>query len=150
MDPHLLRTLVASAHLLALGIGLGALWARGRALRGELDAPGLKRVFLADNFWGVAAALWVGTGLWRAFGGLEKGAAYYLDSSAFSVKMGLFAAVGLLEIWPMAMLIAWRIRMAKGREVETRPARMFARISDLQVGLLVAMVLAAVAMARGS
>ena len=150
MDPLGLRILVAAAHLLALGIGLGALWARGRALRGELNLPGLKRVFLADNFWGVAAALWVGTGLWRAFGGLEKGAAYYLDSSAFAVKMGLFAAVGVLELWPMAMLIAWRIRLAKGGTVEPRHARTFARISELQVGLLVAMVLAAVAMARGS
>lgn len=149
MDPHVVRTLVAAAHLLALGIGLGALWARGRALRGELDSPGLKRVFLADNFWGIAALLWVGTGLWRAFGGLEKGTAYYLASSAFEIKMGLFAAIGLLEIGPMAVLIAWRIRIAKGETVETRPARWFARISEVQVGLLVAMVLAATAMARG-
>lgn len=149
MEPHVLRWLIAAAHLLALGIGLGALWARGRSLRGELDAAGLKRVFLADNFWGVAALLWVGTGLWRAFGGLEKGTAYYLASHAFELKLGLFAAVGLLEVWPMAMLIAWRIRIAKGGSVDTRPARWFARISEVQVLLLVAMILAATAMARG-
>ena len=118
-------------------------------MRGELDPAGLKRVFQADNFWGVAALLWVGTGLWRAFGGLEKGTAYYLASNAFEIKMGLFAAVGLLEIWPMATLIAWRIRIAKGETVSTDPARAFARISEVQVGLLVAMVLAATAMARG-
>jgi len=149
MDPLVLRWLIAASHLLALGIGFGALWARGRSLRGELDAAGLKRIFLADNFWGIAALLWVGTGLWRAFGGLDKGTAYYLASTAFEVKMGLFAAVGLLEIWPMATLIAWRIRIAKGGRVDTRPARWFARISELQVLLLVGMLLAATAMARG-
>ena len=32
-----LRWLVAAIHLLALAIGMGAVWGRGRALRGELD-----------------------------------------------------------------------------------------------------------------
>jgi putative membrane protein len=130
-------------------MGLGALWARGRALRGALDGPGLKRVFLADNLWGLAALLWVGTGLWRAFGGLEKGTAHYLASTAFDVKMGLFAAIGVLEIWPMLALITWRIRQAKGMPFATDRARIFGRISDVQVGLLVGMILAATAMARG-
>ena len=31
------RWLLAAVHLLALGVGLGAVWARGRALAGELD-----------------------------------------------------------------------------------------------------------------
>ena len=149
MEGQIGRWGMAAAHLLALGIGLGALWVRGRGLRGTLDAAGLKRVFAADNLWGMAAGLWVLTGLWRAFGGLEKGTAYYLASRAFEVKMGLFAAIGLLELWPMVMLIGWRLRMKKGETPDLRPARIFARISEVQVGLLVAMVLAATAMARG-
>jgi hypothetical protein len=44
------RPLVGGFHLLGLGIGLGAVWARGRALRSRLDAGGLRSVFLADNF----------------------------------------------------------------------------------------------------
>lgn len=73
-----LRWMVAALHLLALGVGLGAVWARGRALHGVLDAQGLQRVFYADNLWGIAAALWITTGLARAFAGLEKGSDYYL------------------------------------------------------------------------
>lgn len=149
MDAALIHWGLAASHLLALGIGLGALWARGWSLRGDLDPAGLKRVFLADNFWGIAALLWVGTGLWRAFGGMEKGTVYYLASHAFEVKMGLFAAIWILEVWPMVVLIGWRIRLKKGGSIDTRPARWFARISEVQVGLLVAMVLAATAMARG-
>jgi len=74
--------------LIALAIGLGAIWARSLALRGKLDATGLKRVFYADNWWGIAALLWIVTGLLRAFGGLEKGTEYYLNNWLFLVKMG--------------------------------------------------------------
>lgn len=70
-----IRWLFAALHLLALGIGLGAVWTRGRALRGELNTAGLLRVLAADTWWGIAALVWVATGLVRAFAGLEKGAA---------------------------------------------------------------------------
>ena len=39
-----IRWLLAAVHLLALGVGLGAVWARGRALQAQLDVPGLRRV----------------------------------------------------------------------------------------------------------
>ena len=44
------RWLFAALHLLALGIGLGAVWARGRALRGTLDPAGRRRAFAADSW----------------------------------------------------------------------------------------------------
>jgi len=81
-----IRWLLAAVHLLALGVGLGAVWARGRALQVQLDVPGLRRVFYADTWWGVAALVWIGTGLIRAFGGIEKGSFYYLHNHAFWAK----------------------------------------------------------------
>ena len=61
-----LRWLLAAAHLLALGIGLGAVWARARAVGSrELDLRGIKRALVADAWWGVAALHWVATGLMR-------------------------------------------------------------------------------------
>lgn len=141
--------LVATLHLLALGLGLGAVWTRARTLRAPLDAPALRRVFYADAFWGVAALIWISTGLLRAFGGLEKGTAYYLASSAFWIKMALLGLILVLELWPMAALVRWRIRQARGEAVDTRRARLFGAISYVQAGLVVAMVLAATAMARG-
>jgi putative membrane protein len=144
-----LRWLLASLHLLALPLGLGAVWARQRALRAALDAEGLRRVFLADTLWGVAALLWIGTGLVRAFGGLDKGASYYLHDHVFYAKMGLLALILLLEIWPMSTLIRWRIALGRGASIDTTPALALARISQVQAGLVVLMVFAATALARG-
>jgi putative membrane protein len=145
----MIRWIVAALHLLALGVGLGAVWARGRALRGVLDAQGLQRVFYADNLWGIAAVVWIATGLARAFAGLEKGSAYYLHNHVFWLKMTLLGLVLVLEVWPMVSLIGWRSRRARGEDIDTRRAGVFANISVVQASLVVAMVFAATAMARG-
>jgi putative membrane protein len=109
----------------------------------------LARVFVADSLWGVAAALWIVTGLWRAFGSLEKGTEYYLSNRVFYVKMALLALILLLEIAPMTTLIGWRIAVRRGDEINLAPASAFARISHIQAALVVLMVFAATAMARG-
>ena len=145
----LVRWLLAALHLVALGIGLGAVWARARALRGPLDGKGLRRVFQADAVWGLAAGLWLVTGLLRAFGGWEKGAAYYFQNHVFLTKMALFVLVLALEVWPMVTLIRWRGAQRKGGVLSTARARTFALISTVQAALVVAMVFAATAMARG-
>ena len=144
-----IRWLLAAVHLLALGVGLGAVWARGRALQAPLDVPALRRVFYADTWWGIAAVLWIGTGLLRAFGGYEEGAFYYLHNHFFWAKMGLLGAILLLELGPMIALIRWRVAVARGAVPDTRAASRFARISFVQALLVVLMVLAATAMARG-
>jgi putative membrane protein len=145
----LTRWLLAALHLIALGVGLGAVWARGRALRGRLDADGLRRLFYADTSWGIAAAVWISTGLLRAFGGWEKGTAYYLHNHAFLTKMALLVLVLALEVWPAVTFIRWRIRQARGEAVDTSRAPTFALISTVQAAMVVAMVFAATAMARG-
>lgn len=145
----LIRWLFAALHLLGLGIGLGAVWARARALRGPLDSAGLRRVFSADGWWGVAAAIWIGTGLVRMIGGLEKGLDYYLGSHLFWGKMTLLLAILVLEIAPAAALVRWRVQLARGGSPDTRLAGRFARISYVQAVLVLLMVLAATAMARG-
>ncbi len=68
----MIAALVSALHVLALALGLPSVYFRGRALRGRLDADGLRQLFLADNIWGLAAALWLVTGLLRAFGGLRR------------------------------------------------------------------------------
>jgi len=143
------RLLLAGFHLLALGIGLGAVWARGRALTSRRDPVGLRAVFLADNFWGVAAGLWVGTGLWRLLAGLEKDTAYYFHNHLFLGKMALFAILLALEIRPMITLIGWRRQVARGEQPDTRAAPLLARISFAQAGLVIVMIFLAASMARG-
>jgi putative membrane protein len=145
-----LRWLLASFHLLGLGIGLGAVWIRGRGLRAPLDTQGLRRVFLADTAWGLAAVLWIGTGLWRLLAGTEKPTAYYLQNHVFMTKMALLVLVLVLEVRPMMTLIRWRQQVGRGELPNTRSAPLLSRLSFVQAGLIVLMVFAAAAMARGT
>jgi putative membrane protein len=142
-------SIVASLHYLALAIGLPAIFLRGRALKGTLDDTGLRRLFAADSMWGVAAALWLATGLLRAFAGLEKGSAFYLQSHGFYLKMGLFLAVVILEVRPMLTFMKWRQALRRGARIDTSSARALFQVSHIQMSIVVAMVFVASAMARG-
>jgi putative membrane protein len=74
----MISAILSALHVLALALGLPGVYLRGRALKGPLDRDGLRRLLAADTVWGIAAALWIATGLLRAFGGLEKGSQFYL------------------------------------------------------------------------
>lgn len=148
----MLRLLLAALHLIALGIGLGAVWARGNALARPLDRAAMHRAFRADSWWGVAAALWIATGLWRLLAGTEKSTSYYMHNQAFFAKMLFFAVILLLEVGPMITLIRWRQIAGRGTSAwnpNPAAARRIARISYIEAGLIIAMVFAAVATARG-
>jgi putative membrane protein len=147
------RIVLAALHLLALGIGFGAIMARWITLRRPLTADSVKRVFHFDTQWGIAAGLWIVTGLWRWLGSVEKTSSYYPSNHWFLAKMVVFLVIFALEIMPMVTLIKWRAAMGRGTEVSALPgvtrARMMSTISAVQAVLVVAMVFFAVAMARG-
>ncbi len=103
----------------------------------------------ADNVWGIAGLLWITTGLLRAFGGLEKGAAFYLSSHLFWTKMALFVAVLLLEILPMATFIRWRIRLGRRQPPDVSGGRLLYTLNHLELALVVVIVFVAAFMARG-
>ena len=139
-----LAPFLSALHVLALGVGLGSVFMRGRFLR-ELragpDPRALDRLFAADSLWGVAAALWLVTGLVRAFGHVEKAPDFYLRNGFFWVKMTLFLVVVALEIWPMLTFIRPLPRF-------DRLARLVL-IDDLQTAFVVVIPFVAAAMARG-
>ncbi len=141
--------LIAVLHLLTLGLGFGSCWARASALKNLKDNSGLDALFLADNLWGLSAFLWIATGLWRAFGGLEKGTDYYLGSTAFLIKMGLFILIFAIELKPMITLIKWRSAKTQGQAVDVTVAPALARLTYIELFLLIPIVFMAAAMARG-
>jgi putative membrane protein len=141
--------IVSALHVLTVALGLGSVYTRGRALRGRLDDGALRRLFLADALWGVAALLFLATGLARAFGGLEKGTAFYLASPLFWTKMTLFLAIVALEIWPMLTFVAWRRTRGRGEMPDTSKARALYVVNHVQMLLAVLMVFVASFMARG-
>jgi putative membrane protein len=144
-----ISAIVSALHVLALAIGLPSVFLRGRALRGRLDSEALRRLFAADNVWGIAALLWIATGLLRAFGGLEKGPQFYLGSTLFWVKLGLFALVLALEVWPMVTFIRWRVQLRRGQTPDTSSARALHVVNHMEMGLVVVMLFVASFMARG-
>jgi putative membrane protein len=148
----MLRLILAAMHLIALGIGLGAVWQRATALNGPLDRAAMVRAFRADTWWGIAAALWIATGLWRLLAGTEKATTYYMHNDVFFTKMAFLVIILLLEAGPMITLIRWRQIAGRGTSAwnpNPAEARRIARVSYIEAALVVAMVFAAVAMARG-
>ena len=149
----MLRLTLAALHLIALGLGLGAGRARGTARR-EVHAPGsLRRAFKADTMWGIAFGIWLVTGLWRLFAESEKSVGYYMMNHAFFAKMGFLLVILALEIVPMVTLIRWRKAVGAGQPpdavADPAAARRIAMFSHIEATLVVLMVFAAVAMARG-
>jgi putative membrane protein len=152
----LVRWCLAAIHLLAFGLALASVFGRARALR-QLDPASsvsansarLKQVFRADNIWGVAALILLVTGATRAFGGFEKGSAYYLHEPLFQLKMAALVLILLIEIFPMIALIKWRMAVTGGMAIDLGKARRFAAMSDAEAGLIILIVIAASGIARG-
>lgn len=150
---RMLRITLAGVHLLALSIGLMAVVMRGSLLKGPLTADTMRRVFRMDTFWGVAAALWLVTGLWRVFGATEKATAYYWANHLFLAKMTLFVAVFALEMLPMLIVLRWRRKLRAGQSptvfVTPVDAKRVSLLGHIEATLLLVMIFLAVAMARG-
>jgi predicted PhzF superfamily epimerase YddE/YHI9 len=63
--------------------------------------------------------------------------------------MALFGAVFVLELAPMLSLIRWRVVLGRGEQPDVGRAGQWARISHVQVALVILLLLAATALARG-
>lgn len=146
----LLTAVFAYLHLLALAVGLGAVWVRAQSLQRLPHGGSLAPVFTSDIWWTAALGVWLFTGLVRAIAGLEKTGAYYLHNGIFWIKMAVFTFIFVVELWPMTTILQWGLWVAKGREVDLGSAPQLARISRVQAGLVVVAVGLAVLMARGA
>ena len=159
-NPSLFLDAVLSAtHILTFGLGLSAVFLRGRALAGALDGPGWKRLFAADTAWGIAAGLWIATGLARVFLG-PKDAVFYWRNGFFWIKMALFLTVFVLELTPMrtfAQARRGRLRTSGASASQAGGAAMpvfdvarYRRINAIELRLVIAIPFAAALMARGA
>ncbi len=149
------RSLLSALHIVALPLGFTSLFLRGmrlRELRRSRGDVGTRAALLsADNVWGLAALLWIVTGLTRAFAGLEKTPDYYLRNGFFWVKMGLFLVVFALEAQPMVTFIRWRIAKDRAAElVASAPLDRLIALNDVETVLVLIIPFAAALMARGA
>ncbi|HKB09764.1 MAG TPA: DUF2214 family protein [Vicinamibacterales bacterium] len=145
----IISALLSAIHVLTLALGLGAVYARGRALAGTLDAAGWRRLLAADNAWGIAALLWIIFGLARVFAG-GKETSFYWRNGFFWIKMALFGLVFLLEIAPMTTFIRVRAARGRGAPLPQFSVAAYRRINTAETVLVVAIVFVAAFMARGA
>ena len=141
--------LLSAIHVLTLALGLGAVFMRGRALAGPLDEAGWRRLLSADNVWGIAAGLWIASGLGRVFFG-GKELTFYTHNGFFWVKLGLFGLVFALELAPMMTFIRVRSTRTRGTALPRFSVEAYRRINSAEVILVVTIVFVAAFMARGA
>ena len=150
----LVRALLSALHVVALPLGFASLFLRGmrlRELRISRSDTGTRATLLScDNVWGLAALLWIATGLTRLFAG-EKTPDFYFRNGFFWVKMGLFLLVFVLEIQPMVTFIRWRIAKDRAGElVGKAPLDRLITLNDVETVLVLVIPFAAALMARGA
>lgn len=136
-------------HLAAFAL-VAALTAELVLIRGELTVENARRILRFDAVYGISAGVLLAAGLLRVFY-FEKGAAYYFHSAPFLAKLALFAAIGLLSIYPTLEFLSWRKALARGQAptVDPRKLRAIRSIIHWELVCLLPILLGAVLMARG-
>ena len=142
--------LFAFLHHLAAFALVSALAVEFVLVRSEMTPTSARRLLAIDAIYGAAAGTIIVVGFLRVFF-FEKGAAYYFHSVPFIVKLSLFAAVGLLSIYPTRHFLSWRqpLRQGVAPAFEPDKLRTIRSIIHWELIALVALILCAALMARG-
>ena len=145
----IISALLSAIHVLTLALGLGSLGVRGRALARPLDEAAWQQLLAADSAWGVAAALWLASGLARVFWG-GKTPDFYWRNGLFWTKLALFGLVFLIELRPMITFIRVRSARRRATPLPSFSIDTYRRINAVEIALVVAIVFVAAFMARGA
>jgi putative membrane protein len=96
----------AYLHYLGFMLAFGALVVESLTLKKDLSLPEAWRVVTADVIYGLSATMVLITGILRViyFG---KGTDYYLSSPVFYTKVGIFALVSVLSLYPTVSFVSW-------------------------------------------
>jgi len=145
-----MSALFAFLHHLAAFALVSALAVEFVLVRSEMTPTSARRLLAIDAIYGAAAGTIIVVGFLRVFF-FEKGAAYYFHSVPFIVKLSLFAAVGLLSIYPTRHFLSWRqpLRQGVAPAFEPDKLRTIRSIIHWELIALVALILCAALMARG-
>lgn len=146
----LINSLMATLHHLAAFTVVATVVYEFVAYRQGLSVAEARRLQRVDLAYGIAAGVVLVAGLLRVYF-FEKGAAFYSVSPMFWVKMGLFAGVGLLSIYPTVRFLKWNAVLNAGQapaipEAEFKRVRLFLHLELMGLALI---LFAAPAMARG-
>jgi len=102
----------AIAHHLLIFALAGIIAFEVATVRIGMGSAALLRLAGVDVWYGVLAGLILAVGFARAVFA-AKGWAYYAVNTFFWLKIGTFALVGVLSIWPTVQFIRWRSALRK-------------------------------------
>ncbi|WP_434026819.1 DUF2214 family protein [[Pseudomonas] boreopolis] len=141
--------LLACLHHLAFLLLVASLVAEWVLLRPVPRGEALARLGRIDALYGLSAVAVLAVGALRVAYGL-KGAGYYLHNPWFWTKLGLFAAIGLVSIYPTIALLRWRRVQRLSPDFAPDPQELLPvrRCVALELALLPLLFVAAALMAR--
>lgn len=116
----------------------------------DITLAGAKRLLTVDIVYGLSALTVLAAGLARA-AHFEKGWEFYSANTFFWIKLGAFAAAGLMSIYPTVSFMSWRVALRQGILPPVPEAKFNRIVWLLRLQLLCALVIlfAAAMMARG-
>jgi putative membrane protein len=119
-------------------------------LRNELTPSSARSLIRMDLVYGIAATVLLVVGFVRVFH-TEKGAAYYLQSGPFLVKLTLFVVVGLLSLYPTREFLRWRrtLRESGAPQLDDGTRRRMRLCIHVELTLIAVIILMAIMMTRG-
>lgn len=145
----ILNSIMATLHHIAAFTLTACLVYEFVTYRKGLTIEEARRIQRVDLWYGISSGVLLVAGLLRVFF-FEKGANFYAANPMFWIKMGLFAAVGLLSIYPTIRFVRWNTQLKEGVSPNI-PDGEFKRIRllmNLEVSGIVLILFAAPAMAR--
>lgn len=115
-----------------------------------LTSDSARSLLRMDAAYGISALLLLVVGFSRVIY-TEKGFDYYLHSLPFLIKIGLFALVGLISIYPTLRFLGLRPVLQQGGEpvLSAEQRRRIRLIIHTELTLVVGIMLCAVLAARG-
>ncbi len=133
-------------HFISIFIIVGTLTAEYVLLKPTLTRQEIGRIARIDALYGLAAISLVAAGLTLWLGSYTKPAVYYTQNWLFLTKLGCFATIGLLSIYPTVFFI--RNRKGDPAQPVEIPRSIYWSLR-LELMLLVVIPLLAGLMARG-
>ena len=145
-----MAAILAFVHHLAAFALVTALAVELVLLKSGLTVENARKIVRYDAVYGMSAGTLLVVGLLRVFY-FEKGAAYYFHSAPFLGKLALFAAIGLLSIYPTREFLSWRAALRQGRVPVVDPGKLRAlgTVIHWELASVALILFLAALMARG-
>jgi putative membrane protein len=133
-------------HFISIFAIVGALTAEHVLLKKTMTRAEIGKLARIDAVYGIAALVLLGAGLLLWLGSFGKPAGVYTKNWVFHAKLTLFAAIGLMSVYPTVFFL--KNRKGEASESVTIPSSVF-WLLRLEILLLFAIPLLAGLMARG-